>query len=81
MGRNNDLDLGTDWNTAHWTIILCLEKDNLPVWFGKKGKPKNADKEEDKKDDKDPVTGKDDKQDKEKKKPEKEEPDMDEILE
>ncbi|MCA8937033.1 MAG: hypothetical protein KDB68_12610 [Planctomycetes bacterium] len=81
MGRNNDLDLGTDWNTAHWTIILCLEKDNLPVWFGKKGKPKNADKEEDKKDDKDPVTGKEDKQDKEKKKPEKEEPDMDEILE
>ncbi|MBE7490571.1 MAG: hypothetical protein HS108_02240 [Planctomycetes bacterium] len=62
MGRNNDLDLGPVWNTAHWTIILCLEKDNLPVWFGKAGKksakpePKPEPKEE-KKPDQKPVTG------------------------
>jgi hypothetical protein len=57
MGRNNDLDLGTVWNTAHWTIILCLEKDNLPVWFGKSGKKKEAKPEPEKKPDTKPVTG------------------------
>lgn len=59
MGRNNDLDLGTVWNTAHWTIILCLEKDNLPVWFGKSGKKgaKPEPKPEEKKPDQKPVTG------------------------
>ncbi|MEE9312097.1 MAG: hypothetical protein V3V10_06745 [Planctomycetota bacterium] len=41
-GRNNDLDLGAVWNTAHWTIILGLENDNLPVWFGKSKKKKSS---------------------------------------
>ena len=76
MGRNNDLDIGTVWNTAHWVIILCLEKDNLPVWFGKAGKAKRPDKAEEKPA---PVTGKDEKKE-EKKEPEKKSPDMDDIL-
>lgn len=78
MGRNNDLDLGPVWNTSHWTIILCLEKDNLPVWFGKKGKPRNV-KEEEKDEEKDPVTGKEETK-KEDKEPEKKKPDYDDIL-
>src|SRR5690606_6844573 len=64
MGRNNDLDLGTVWNTAHWVIILCLEKDNLPVWFGKSGKAKKPEPEPK---EPDPVTGKEDKPKPEKK--------------
>ncbi|MCC6466013.1 MAG: PDZ domain-containing protein [Planctomycetes bacterium] len=54
MGRNNDMDLGPVWNTAHWTIILCLEKDNLPVWMGKGGKGKKPGKEEPKEPAKEP---------------------------
>lgn len=58
MGRNNDLDLGTVWNTAHWMIILCLEKDNLPVWFGKSGKKAaKPEPKEEKKPETKPVTG------------------------
>lgn len=77
MGRNNDLDLGTVWNTAHWVIILCLEKDNLPVWFGKSGKAKKPEPEPK---EPDPVTGKEDKPKPEKKQPEKKKPDIDDIL-
>jgi hypothetical protein len=40
MGKNNDLDLGAVWCTAHWVIILGLEKDNLSIWLGKKAKSK-----------------------------------------
>ncbi|MBK8206668.1 MAG: hypothetical protein IPK87_07700 [Planctomycetes bacterium] len=78
MGRNNDLDLGSVWNTAHWTIILCLEKDNLPVYFGKKGKSTTG-KEKDEKEDKpkDPTTG----EKKDAKPPEKKKPDIDEAME
>jgi hypothetical protein len=72
MGRNNDLDLGAVWNTAHWVIILCLEKDNLPIWFGKAGKKKE--KVEEKKED--PTTG----EKKPTKEPEKKKPDTDDIL-
>jgi hypothetical protein len=88
MGRNNDLDLGTTWNTAHWVIILCLEKDNLPIWFGKKADKRDRDEDE-KEEEKRPVTGKekarkdDDKseeEEKEKKEEEKKKPDMDDIL-
>lgn len=58
MGRNNDLDLGPVWNTAHWTIILCLEKDNLPVWFGNSGKRSaKPEPKEEKKPEQKPVTG------------------------
>lgn len=39
-GLNEDIFLGPVWNTAHWTIILCLENDNLPVWYGKVKPPK-----------------------------------------
>ncbi|MHC4839823.1 MAG: DUF6288 domain-containing protein [Planctomycetota bacterium] len=85
MGRNNDMDLGAVWNTAHWTIILCLENDNLPVWCGKSGKSskKSSKKKTTKKKEKPVVTGKDkDKPaEKEKKKKEKKKIDWDKILE
>ena len=76
MGRNNDLDLGPVWNTAHWTIILCFEKDNLPVWFGKKGGAKSPAAEPEAKKDETPVTG--DKP--ERKPPEKKKPNIDDML-
>ncbi|MBX3461022.1 MAG: PDZ domain-containing protein [Planctomycetes bacterium] len=76
MGRNNDLDMGAVWNTAHWTIILCLEKDNLPVYFGKKGKAKPDPKAKEEKP-KDPTTG----EKKEAKPPDKKKPDIDEAME
>jgi hypothetical protein len=80
--------MGTTWNTAHWVIILCLEKDNLPVWFGKAkhGKRSNHTDKEDKKPD--PVTdhGETKKNDSEKKdegdkkEPKKKKPNLDKIL-
>ena len=70
MGRNTDQSLGLVWSTSHWIIILCLEKDRLPVLMGKSGKPA-------KKKPKKVVTG----EKKEKKKKKKEKPDMDKILE
>ena len=53
MGKNNDRDLGQVWCTAHWVIILGLEKDALTLWLGK-GKASKA-KPEPKKDA--PTTG------------------------
>lgn len=40
LGKNNDRDLGAVWCTAHWVIILGLEKDNLTLWLGKSKAPK-----------------------------------------
>lgn len=35
LGKNNDRDLGPAWCTAHWVIILGLERDHLSLWLGK----------------------------------------------
>lgn len=40
LGKNNDRDLGAVWCTAHWVIILGLEKDHLTLWLGKSKAPK-----------------------------------------
>ncbi len=80
MGRNNDLDMGTVWNTAHWTIILCLEKDNLPVWFGKGKKGKSAKEDPKPEADANPTTGKEKPEPKETKPPEKKKPNIDDML-
>lgn len=84
MGSNTDLALGTAWNTAHWTIILCLEEDNLPVWFGKAKKSSRSKSKKPEKEEKPVVTGKDDKKSKEEieeEKRKKKKADMEKILE
>lgn len=47
LGKNSDRDMGAIWCTAHWVIILGLEKDNLTIWLDKKAaKPKPEVKKE-----------------------------------
>lgn len=48
LGKNNDRDMGAVWCTAHWVIILGLDKDNLTLWLGKgkSVKPKPEEKKE-----------------------------------
>jgi len=33
-GRNLDRDLTEVWTTSHWVLILCLDKNGLPLWMG-----------------------------------------------